>query len=49
MAAISAYELERLLKRVEQGVTTVKDAETLRRLLVVHSATDAVAPDAPRR
>lgn len=40
---ITAYELERLLKRVEQGTTTVKDAETLLRLLQACGATTAVA------
>lgn len=46
---ISHFELERLLKRVEAGTTTVRDAKTLRRLLRGVIATDTVAPDVPGR
>lgn len=46
---LSRYDLERLLARVASGTTTEKDANTLRRLLLVHNATDTVAPDKPPR
>lgn len=46
---ISRYHLERLLRRVESGTTTVKDAELLRRLLGVQIDTGAVAPGEPQR
>ena len=39
---ISHFELERLLKRVEAGTTTVRDAETLRRILRALGVTDTV-------
>lgn len=42
---ISHYEMERLLKRVETSTTTVRDAELLRRLLSVYTATGEVAPN----
>lgn len=46
---ISHFELESLLRRVENGTTTVRDAETLRRLLRGVIATDTVAPSIPPR
>ena len=39
---ITTYELERLLKRVEHGTTTARDAELLRRLLHAPQHTAAV-------
>jgi hypothetical protein len=46
---LSRYEIERLLARVASGTTTERDANTLRRLLLVHNVTDTVAPDKPPR
>jgi hypothetical protein len=46
---ISHYEMERLLRRVESGTTTVADAELLRRLLCGKNPTAAVATEEPKR
>lgn len=43
MAAMSLYEVERLLQRVAAGTTTERDARVLRELLYAHLATAVVA------
>lgn len=47
--SLSHYEIERLLKRVETGTTTERDALLLRRILLGDTATAPVAPSTPTR
>lgn len=46
---MSYYEIERLLARVASGTTTERDARVLRKILLVHSATNPVAAHEPQR
>lgn len=46
---ITAYELERILRRVAQGTSTVRDAERLRALLSALIVTDTVVAEYPQR
>ena len=46
---MSHYEIERLLKRVETGTTTARDAQKLRAILREIYATDTVAAQKPQR
>lgn len=42
---MSHYEIEKLLKRVETGTTTARDAQKLRAILLAQTATAPVAKE----